>query len=50
MIISGVTLSGVIVVDGTILPPQCNIQGDLELQTGTVDLDDGFCVEDLNES
>lgn len=49
MIISGVTLSGVIVVDENPLIPSCNIQGDLELQTGTVDLEIGFCVEDLNE-
>ena len=48
MIISGVTLSGIIVIERTPLPPSCNIEGDLELQTGTVDLDEGFCVEDLN--
>jgi hypothetical protein len=48
MIISGVTLSGIIVIEGTPLPSSCNIEGDLELQTGTVDLDEGFCVEDLN--
>lgn len=47
MIISGVVLTGVI-ISGTAIP-SCNIQGDLELQTGTVDLEVGFCVEDLNE-
>jgi hypothetical protein len=28
--------------------PSCGIEGDLELQSGTVDLNEGFCVEDLN--
>jgi hypothetical protein len=33
----------------TTVVPSCGIEGDLELQSGTVDLNEGFCVEDLNE-
>ena len=33
----------------TTVIPSCGIEGDLELQSGTVDLNEGFCVEDLNE-
>jgi hypothetical protein len=48
MIISGAVISGAIIVSPTQVP-SCDIEGDLELQTGLVDLEVGSCEEDLNE-